>query len=93
MPRRVTDKLIIWQDGALHRPENAIAADTDVQERIDLRDDEGDWPVGEAFEGECSNNKGTGTGGTAEAFYNRAENDDEDFEKVRVRSSPRSEVC
>jgi hypothetical protein len=47
------------------------------KEPIDLRSDEGDWPVGEAFEGECTNNKGTGTGGAVEAFCNGA--DDERF--------------
>jgi hypothetical protein len=49
------------------------------KEPIDLRDDEGDWPVGEAFKGECTNNEGTGTGGAVEAFYNGAEDGDERF--------------
>jgi hypothetical protein len=49
------------------------------KEAIDLRDDEGDWPVGEAFKGESTNNEGTATGGAVEAFYNEAEDGDENF--------------
>jgi hypothetical protein len=88
--RKLTDKLIIWQNKAIVQGESSSREAADGKAQPDPCDDEADFIAGGAFEGEYIDEEMTDDREVVEGFYSGAEAqddaedgaEDEGFDKV-----------